>query len=72
MDDQTNLEQSTLVGIIRDLESLGVVITSDMAQAIKGRLAVNMALSFQQGWRAALLRVMADLNKKHPSPQPTI
>jgi len=60
MDDQITLEHNTKIGIIKDLESLGVIMTRQMADAVSGRLSLALAMSYQQGWRAALLRVSAD------------
>lgn len=68
MDDQQTLEQATKLGIIKDLEGLGVVFTRPMHEALAGRVTVALAMSYQQGWRAALLRVLGNLNQKATAP----
>jgi len=58
------LLHKTLVGVVRDLEALGVVVTAPMADTIKARLSLALSSAAMEGTRLALLRVSSYINTR--------
>jgi len=61
--DRNDLHGKTVIGILRDLEDLGLTLPKDATDAITGRLAVALATSYKDGYADALLAVMSKFRR---------